>query len=314
MKVVFRADASLQIGTGHVMRCITLANALASHGVDCSFICREHEGHLSETVRAQGHAVHTLPIEAGTRVHDPHFGQVLQGLGHSHWLGVTQADDLMACLPILADTRPDWLVVDHYALDARWEEATAPYCGAVMVVDDLADRRHACQLLLDQTFARASSDYNGKVPSGCTVLCGAQYALLRPGFQALREHSLKRRAAPVLRELLVSMGGVDQSNSTCEVLAALRGTVLPAESRITIVMGPTSPWLEATRAIVRTMIWSTRVRVGVSDMAQLMCDSDLAIGAAGRRAPPRVRAKPRRHLPPPVDLRARGPALGVHAA
>jgi UDP-2,4-diacetamido-2,4,6-trideoxy-beta-L-altropyranose hydrolase len=275
MKVVFRADASLSIGTGHVMRCITLANALTLHGVESEFICRAHEGHLIETVRAQGYRVHTLPMEAGARVHDA------TGSDYSHWLGVTQAEDLLACLPIMADVRPDWLVVDHYGLDARWEAAMAPYCGALMVVDDLADRKHACQLLLDQTFARPSYAYNDKVPSGCTLLCGALYALLRPRFSALRDQSLKRRDAPVLRELLVSMGGIDQTNFTCDVLTALRSTVLPAECRITVVMGPTAPWLEAVRAHASTMSWSTRVLVAVSDMAQLMCDSDLAIGAAG---------------------------------
>lgn len=281
MRVAFRADASLQIGTGHVMRCLTLAQALALRGAACHFICREHEGHLIDTIRAQGFEVHALPVKAGTERYGTIPGSPCPDPTHSHWLGTTQADDMSACLPLLAAWRPDWLVVDHYALDARWEEAMAPYCSAVMVMDDLADRQHACQLLLDQTFARPASDYRDKVPASCTVLCGAHYALLRPEFAELREQSLKRRASPVLRELLVFMGGVDHANATCMVLKALCDTALSAETHITVVLGPTAPWLDVVRAQATRMPWPTRVLVGVRNVAELMCESDLAFGAAG---------------------------------
>lgn len=283
MKVVFRADASLQIGTGHVMRCLTLADALASRGADCHFICREHAGNLVEFIGSKGYTVHVLPAvtssddESAVNQADSADNE----LAHGAWLGATQSDDAHACAAILTGLNPDWLIVDHYALDARWEQALKPHYSKLMVIDDLADRPHQCDLLLDQTFGRDPQDYRARVPAECCLLCGSEYALLRHEFAALRSYSLQRRAHPRLSQLLVTMGGVDKDNATGQVLQALSSCVLPPDCQITVVMGPQAPWLEAVRQQAQTMPWPTRVLSGVSDMARLMADSDLAIGAAG---------------------------------
>ena len=274
MKLTFRTDASLQIGTGHVMRCLTLADALAAKGAECHFICRMHEGNLIDFIRSKGHTAHALPVEAARQ------GSAAD-LTHAPWLGATQAQDAEACVPILAAQHPDWLIVDHYALDAHWERALSPHYRKLMVIDDLADRPHACDLLLDQTFGRDEADYRPLVPAHCQLLCGSQYALLRPEFAALRPYSLQRRTQPALCELLITMGGVDKDNATGQVLQALRTCPLPADCRITVVMGATALWLDEVRKQAKDMPWPTRVLVGVSDMAQLIADSDLAIGAAG---------------------------------
>lgn len=283
MKVTFRADAAQQIGTGHVMRCLTLADALAAKGADCQFICRAHEGNLIEFIRGKGYVAHPLPIaneaNAGSTASGPDTST--PDLAHRHWLGATQAQDAEGCAPILAAQRPDWLIVDHYALDARWERALAPHYRKLMVIDDLADRPHACDLLLDQTFGREPGDYRPLVPDACDLLCGSQYALLRPEFAALRNYSLRRRAQPALRDLLITMGGVDKDNATGQLLQALRSCPLPADCKITVVMGATAPWLDEVRKQAQDMPRPTQVLVGVSDMAQRMADSDLAIGAAG---------------------------------
>jgi len=284
MKVVFRADASRQIGTGHVMRCLTLADALTEQGADCEFICREHMGHLIEQIHNKGYVVHALPAHAepvGANSLAINAASDEQAPVHSHWLGATQAQDAAACVPILAALQPDWLIVDHYALDACWEQALKPHYRKLMVIDDLADRPHACDLLLDQTFRRQSEDYRAWVPAGCQLLCGSHYALLRPEFATLRPYSLARRATPQLRQVLIAMGGVDKGNATGRVLAALRATQLPKECEISVVMGSTAPWLAEVMRLAQGMPWPTKVLVGVSDMAQLMTDSDLAIGAAG---------------------------------
>lgn len=272
MHVVFRTDASIQIGTGHVMRCLTLADALAIKGAECTFICREHPGHLIEYICSKGYKVHSLPIVGSDADID---------LAHSAWLGATQAQDAEACGPILAQLQPNWLVVDHYALDARWEVALVEHCEQVMVIDDLADRPHVCKILLDQTFGRAAVDYLPLVPDDCALLCGSNYALLRPEFAALRPYSLERRGQPRLKQLLVTMGGVDKDNITSQVLAALHNCPLPHDCGITVVMGATAPWLDEVRKQVQDMPRPTRVLVDVRDMGRLMADSDLAIGAAG---------------------------------
>lgn len=281
MRFAFRTDASLQIGTGHVMRCLTLADALTAKGAQCHFICREHPGHLIDFIRSKGYLVNVLPLATTEDADAETTGQVTAGTSHAGWLGATQMQDAGACAPMLAALRPDWLIVDHYALDATWERALAPHYARLMVIDDLADRPHVCDLLLDQTYGRDEADYRPYVPATCRLLCGAQYALLRPEFAALRPYSLQRRAQPVLRELLITMGGVDKDNATGAVLEALRTCQLPTDCRITVVMGATAPWLEAVQTQAQAMPRPTRVLVGVNDMAQLMADSDLAIGAAG---------------------------------
>lgn len=274
MKVVFRTDASLQIGTGHVMRCLTLADALTESGAECHFICREHVGHLLSFIQNKGHQAHALKAEDTGPTGS-------SSLTHEHWLGASQQQDAQACSKLLHTIKPDWLVVDHYALDATWESPLRPFCRRLMVIDDLADRVHDCDLLLDQTFGRETSDYRSLVPTHCTLLCGAQYALLRPEFSAWREYSLQRRTEPQLYHLLITMGGVDKDNVTGQVLTALRTCKLPAECCITVVMGTTAPWLEDVRQLAEGMPWPTTVRVGVNNMAELMANSDLAIGAAG---------------------------------
>lgn len=275
LTVVFRTDASLQIGSGHVMRCLTLADALRSAAAECHFICREHPGNLLDTLREKGHPVHALP--AGDAIGKGSTSSP----AHAEWLGSNWLSDADQTRAIVESIHPDWLIVDHYALDARWESALGPYCGRLMVIDDLADRPHDCQLLLDQTLGRAPQAYRGLVPEDCLLLTGADHALLRPEFAALREYSLRRREQPKLAHLLITMGGVDPDNATGLVLDALKACTLPEDCRITVVMGARAPWLDDVKGLAATMPWPTQIEVNVADMARLMADSDLAIGAAG---------------------------------
>ncbi|MFW3616932.1 UDP-2,4-diacetamido-2,4,6-trideoxy-beta-L-altropyranose hydrolase [Billgrantia antri] len=274
MKVAFRADASLQMGSGHIMRCLTLADALIKKGTECHFLCRELPGHLIELIRGKGHATHVLPCVPENPIDS-------NGPAHAAWLGATLEQDVRACHPTLQALRPDWLVVDHYALDIRWETALMSYCRRLMVIDDLADRSHQCNLLLDQNLGRHETDYVGMIPQQCTVLAGPRYALLRPEFTALREYSIRRREDPRLRKLLISMGGVDRPNATSRVLETLQGCALPDDCQVKVVMGPSAPWLQQVRDAAKKMPWTTEVLVNVTEMGTLMANSDLSIGAAG---------------------------------
>ena len=274
MNITFRTDSSTQIGTGHVMRCLTLANALKEQGADCQFICREHEGHLIHDIEKQGFVVHRLAVM-------PHEKTLASALAHAAWLGATQEQDLEACTNILKTAQSDWLIVDHYALDTTWESSLRPYTHKIMVIDDLADRVHDCDLLLDQNLGRKKEDYAARVGKNTQVLVGPQYALLRPEFAQWREYSLKRRSNPKLEQILISLGGVDKDNKTSKVLEALSQCTLPADCRIKVVMGATAPWLEQVKQTAALMTRSTDVLVNINNMAELMASSDLAIGAAG---------------------------------
>ena len=258
-KILFRADASLEIGTGHVMRCLTLAKALK--GADCAFVCRAHEGNLIDYIRDQGFEVLSLPM----------------GDASGDWLGASWQED---AAQTAATGQHDLLIVDHYALDARWESAMRPHTSRLMVIDDLADRPHDCDLLLDQNLGRKAQDYTALVGPETPLLLGPAYALLRPEFAALRAKSLARRGDG-LKTLLITMGGVDQHNVTGDILAALKGSALPGGTNIKVVMGPHAPHLAKVQTAATALPWPCKVLVGVSNMAELMAGSDLAIGAAG---------------------------------
>lgn len=280
MKVVFRVDASTQIGSGHVMRCLTLANALREIGGACQFICREHNGNLIEFVETQGYIVHSLKeLDKNSERTGNKKGD--QELAHSSWLGATQEEDAAECRQILKSINPDWLIVDHYALDAMWQKLLSPYYDKLMVIDDLADRHHQCDILLDQTYGREVSDYEGIVPEECELLCGAQYALLRPEFAEWRNYSLARRQAGTIKHILINLGGVDKDNITSKILSNIADSDLPEDTEFTVIMGATAPHTELVKAQAKKMPWKTNVKVGVSNMAELMANSDLAIGAAG---------------------------------
>lgn len=278
MKIAFRVDASLRIGTGHVMRCLTLADALTADGAECHFLCREHPGHLIEAVRTRGYYVHVLPPPSAN-ISAPQEASHLPA--HVDWLGINWQDDARQSRAVLEDLAPDWLIVDHYALDKSWEQQGVPQACRLMVIDDLADREHSADLLLDQNLGRQAADYAELVPNNCTRLIGPRYALLRPEFARLREKSLARREQPQLKKLLITMGGVDKDNATGQVLEALASCALPRDCRIGVVMGGNAPWLGQVKAQAAAMPWPTEVDVNVSDMAERMTQADLAIGAAG---------------------------------
>lgn len=282
MYVVFRVDASLEIGSGHVMRCLTLADALRQRGATCVFVSRSHPGHLNAVIHQRGFDVLALPVDSNSgspAVASPHSAPI-----HADWLGSDWLTDAAQTLEAIGGVTADWLVVDHYALDRRWEQRLRERCRRIMVIDDLADRVHDCDLLLDQNLGREVYDYDSLVPDQCIRLIGPQYALLRPEFAKLRDYSLRRRQRSKLRQVLVTMGGVDQANVTGATLEALRSCQLPADSRITVVLGSQAPWRAEVERLASSMPWLTDVAVAVDDMAWRMAESDLVIGAAGSTA------------------------------
>jgi len=280
VRVLFRTDASTLIGTGHVMRCLTLAKALKERGAECAFIGREHPGHMLDLIEKEGFTCHCLSASQPSSM----FGHILDNdiSGYASWLGVTTEQDVNDCLQIIKQSQPDWLVVDHYALDLSWEQRLRPNVGKLMVIDDLANRSHDCDVLLDQNLGSKAVDYLGKVPASCKVLTGPDFALLRPEFAAHREISLTRRKiAQSLTHILVTMGGVDAGNATGTVLDALAKSHLPKGCRISVVMGEKAPWLQKVQAQAADMPYQTDVLSGISNMAEVMASADLAIGAAG---------------------------------
>ena len=277
--LAFRADASVEIGSGHVMRCLTLARALRDAGREVLFVSRALQGNLNAHIRREGFALAELPApDAAEHGRSP--------TAHAAWLGVDWQKDAQQTAEALRASPPEWLILDHYALDAAWQRAALPEGCRLMVIDDLADRPHHADLLLDQNLGRAAEDYAALVPPGCTVLAGPRYALLRPEFARLRAAALARREdrrqeQPALRNLLVFLGGMDKDNVTGLVLSALAACPLPEAARVTVVMGSSAPALAAVRAQCAGLPFPVDLRVDAGNMAELMAQADLAIGAAG---------------------------------
>ncbi len=286
MRVAVRTDAAVHIGTGHVMRCLTLADQLRASGAEVVFVCREHQGHLCSFIEIKGYRVARLPQAQGAGGSDAGDQPSPRRLpenkqSYAAWLGVDWTLDAKQTLAVLGEGVWDWLIVDHYGLDGRWHGTMRQRCRRVMVIDDLAEGWYDCDLLLNQNLGSREADYANGVSPGCRILAGAKYALLRPEFSAMRATSLARRERPQLKQLLLSMGGVDRHNATGAVLAALKNCALPPDCRITVAMGAQAPWLEAVRKTAASVRWDTRVLCDAANMAQLMTVSDLAIGAAG---------------------------------
>ncbi len=274
MNIVFRTDASLDIGNGHVIRCLTLATELQRRGAVCQFVCAETDGNLIALVRQRGFDVCALALDCGNTDATP------GAPGPAH-LRHDWEQDARSTASYLVGKAIDWLIVDHYALDARWEGQLRPVVRHLMVIDDLANRPHLCELLLDQNLGRNSADYDKLTPPGCVVLTGPRFALLQPQFSRLRQESLQRRSQGSIGRILITMGGADTEDATGKVLEALQTCDLPESIKLTVILGPHAPFRERVVQLSRAMPWETEVLVNVSNMAECMARSDLAIGAAG---------------------------------
>ena len=202
-------------------------------------------------------------------------------LSHSRWLGVTQQQDADDCIDILKSKETDWLIVDHYALDEDWHCKLKPCYEKLIVIDDLSDRKHWCDILLDHTFGSQQNDYDAFVPNNCKLLLGSQYALLRPEFVKWRVYSLERRSKPEFKQLFINMGGVDVDNITEQVVKELQTCGLPSNINIVIVMGGFTPHLEDVRIAADALPYKTEIKVDVDNMAEIMANADIAIGASG---------------------------------
>jgi UDP-2,4-diacetamido-2,4,6-trideoxy-beta-L-altropyranose hydrolase len=267
--VAFRVDSGSHIGGGHLFRCLTLADELRRLGASVRFVSREHPGHLLARLDAQGYAVDRLPAP-------PSAGPSADG--HA-WLGVTQDADATQTLAALGEQRVDWLIVDHYGIDAEWERLAREAGHHLMVIDDLDDRTHDAALLLDQNYFGTDTPhrYERHVSADCRKLLGPRYALLQPDYQRLRQ-SLAPRPGTV-RRILVFFGMNDPTRATLTVLQALSRAEFSAIA-IDVVVGNDPVILEELRSLARARPGIT-IHQQMPSLADLAAGADLAIGACG---------------------------------
>ncbi len=250
---VFRADGGPQLGGGHIARCLTLAGELRNRGWTCGFSVSDETAATLPGLAKSGHAILTLPMSLAPE---------------------TEA----AAVAERWRNGADLLVVDHYKRDASFEAPCRPWARKIAVLDDLADRPHDCDLLLDPTLGRKSAHYRGAVSTTCVMLLGPEYALLWPDFAAARPAALVRRRTPELRRVLISFGSTDPVDASGACLDVFKQHGF--DVAVDVVLGAAAPRLDRVRNQVAALP-RAKLHVETGDMAKLMAEADWALGAAG---------------------------------
>lgn len=263
LNIFIRVDASYEIGTGHVMRCLTYAMDRKKQGHFVSFICRKANGDCIDLIQQQGFKVYALKA-----VHDN-----LWKYTEKYW-----EKDAIETIQILKQFSVNQVVVDHYSLDEKWEKEVRPYTEKIMVIDDLANRKHDCDVLLDQNFYfDMNRRYEKLVPRHAKLLLGPKYALLRDEFKKAR-NKIKPFNGTIER-IFIFFGGSDPTNETEKVLRAIRPLIEKYHFIVDVVVGNSNPNKEVVQHLCKEM--GLNFYCQINNMAELMAKADLAIGAGG---------------------------------
>lgn len=266
-------DSSYEIGSGHVMRCLTLAKAI-NERIDANiyFFARNAQGNINDIIKSSG--FNLIEMQAPNKVSDSY-------LFHASWLGAKQKDDADEFLALSGKTGVgvfDLVIIDHYAINYKWQNQVRSISKKIMVIDDLGDRDHICDYLLDQTFRCMTQKYESHVPKDCELMLGTNYALMRKEFH-LNRHDIKAyRKERDENIVLVMFGGTDPDNLTLKTLELVcnRSDI----SRVNIIIGEGALHLNSVKEFCEKKS-ECFIHISPNNIAEIMLDSTLAIGAAG---------------------------------
>ncbi|NHN33886.1 UDP-2,4-diacetamido-2,4,6-trideoxy-beta-L-altropyranose hydrolase [Paenibacillus agricola] len=261
IRIAIRADSSIHLGTGHIMRCLTLADELEKLEGKVVFFCRNLPGNLGSYIREKNYPC--VYIDENPNLREP----------------IDPNDD--AAMTVnhlqLGDELYDAIIVDHYSLDAIWEKRILHKIDKLLVIDDLADRQHSCSVLVDQNlYLDMESRYDNLVPPDCRKLLGPQYALIRSEFTDNKTHVKPRDS---VRRVLVCFGGTDPGNETSKVINALSEGIF-RDLYIDVVIGKYNPHGSSVQKLC-TSRPKTELHIQANNMSELMLNSDLAICSGG---------------------------------
>lgn len=273
-----RCDANPQIGLGHFMRCFALAEHMHHKGYQAFFfMLNPHEFCIKKVLEIDAEILE-LNEKPLTFINSVTYQ-------HSDWLSHSEISDANQCLfkmKLLVEdigSKPEFLVVDHYAIGAPWERILSTV-AKIIAFDDLNDRKHECHTLVDQTYGKNSESYNGLIGKKTKILLGLQYAILRKEF--LRERRSLSRKFNGIKTILITLGGVDKRNYTSIIIDSVlnyQARVL-TEFNIVVVVSSLNPNIKMLKEYQVTYEY-IEILVNPQNIAQLMVSSDFCFGAVG---------------------------------
>ncbi|MDD5560622.1 MAG: UDP-2,4-diacetamido-2,4,6-trideoxy-beta-L-altropyranose hydrolase [Candidatus Omnitrophica bacterium] len=250
MQALFRVDAAPEIGSGHLIRCLALANILVERGLHVSFICRRLNKGFESLINKNGCDIFYI-----------------------------EDDSPQAIKKICTNNSgPSYLVIDNYGLNIEWEKAIRPFVDKVMVIDDMGSREHICDFLLDQNLYKGLEDhYKSLVSGNCQMLLGPRFALLRKEFAIARQKTRVRSG--LIKKILIFFGGSDMKNITKNILEGVF-LLKRQEIAVNLVIGVDNPNKTELQHLIKDKA-TVFCYHNVENIAELMLESDLFIGSAG---------------------------------
>jgi len=272
MRVAVRADASGKMGTGHLRRCLSLLNALDALGAQTFVISRAYDGVGADVMRNENVSVCWLPAP------DPDMAREKgPETSHMQWAGVPWLQDADETIDALRAFAPDWVIVDHYALDAQWHDRVRSALSCrIFAIDDLGDRALSADTLLDANASSShASKYEGRLQRQTKLLTGLRFALFSKAYQAAASYAFCEE----IRSIGIFMGGGDPLGLSAQVLQTLRHDV-GFEGEIEIVIG--SPDLVSEELVEKcTNDHNLKLSVNLPELSSFYARHDLQIGAGG---------------------------------
>lgn len=263
-----RVDAGIQIGDGHFLRCLTLVKGLKKKFNQITFISNQLPRHFSKTIKKNNFKI--IKIDGYSYIQGEKLGRKIK----------TQLiqKDLIQTKKIIEKNKKssNWLIIDHYGIDHIWEKKFRKNVEKIIVIDDLANRKHNCDILIDQNFyEKMEKRYSELIPSFCKQFLGPKFTLLRPEFLKARKN-LKRKNE--LKRILISFGGSDPSNETTKALSAI--IYLGKKYKIDVIVGTNNPNKKQIMNLCSKIPFCDFYEQ-VTNISKYMKKADLAIGAGG---------------------------------
>lgn len=270
MNFVFRVDASRLIGSGHLMRCLSLADELKIRDNNILFVSSKDNGNLNKIISDREHEVYEIPSIPIKLKNSSNFS----GENNSR-INI----DAKLTIKAIENIKVDWLIVDHYFLDYKWELELKKYVEAILVIDDLANRKHNCNILLDQNFFgnETHNRYENLINKECLTLLGPKYSILSKEYREV-QYTLKKRNGLISR-VLIFMGAVDSKGQTVQALKALSKDELQYLS-VDVVIGRANKDKNQILSIASNRK-NTKIYNALPSLFELMQKADLMLCSGG---------------------------------